>query len=262
MKVIVIKVGDVYITDDDFQRAEENGICKKTLFNRINYLGWDKETAITTKPLNGGMAKRHKYMDIVKKNGINPETFRYRLKRGWDELEAATLPPKDKSISLLKSVERRRKYPKELLEIADKNGIRRRLFYTRIERGMTPMEAATTPLVSPTEKARRATLKRKENNSFCCRVLGAKTHISKATRLYEDSINTDINDESLLINGKRYIVQDSCKEDMIRLNQEYLKDIFQKRYPIKDKIYSHILIDSMGILWAIKIKGGAWQNED
>ena len=201
MKVIVIKVGDVYITDDDFQRAKENGICKSTLFNRINYLGWDKETAITTKPLNGGMAKRHKY--------------------------------------------------KELLEIADKNGIRRRLFYTRIERGMTPLEAATTPLVSQTEKARRATLKRKENNSFCCSVLGAKTHISKAIRLYEDSINTEI-----------YRVQDSCKEDMIRLNQEYLKDIFQKRYPIKDKIYSHILIDSIGILWAIKIKGGAWKNEE
>lgn len=49
MKVIVIKVGDVYITDDDFERAKENGVCKGTLYNRINYLGWDKYKIVVKK---------------------------------------------------------------------------------------------------------------------------------------------------------------------------------------------------------------------
>lgn len=82
--------------------AEQNGICYSTLRYRINRLGWEPERA-ATQPLQDRkkQAKKahessRKYpkeiTDLLGKNNIPYDTFRYRVKAGWDMYEAATKP--------------------------------------------------------------------------------------------------------------------------------------------------------------------------
>lgn len=159
---------DFYITPEEYIIAEKNGICRSTLEKRIHDLMWDKKRAITEKPYKSDRKLNDKYLEIALNNGIDKETFASRvIKLGWDYEKAANTPVKDNLIVLAESREKRRKYPKEHLELALKNGIKRRLFYTRIERGMTSLEAATIPLISGTEKARRATESRRKNGNRC-----------------------------------------------------------------------------------------------
>lgn len=82
--------------------AERNGICYSTLRYRINRLGWDPERA-ATQPLQDRkkQAKKahessRKYpkeiTDLLAKHNIPYDTFRHRIKAGWDMYEAATKP--------------------------------------------------------------------------------------------------------------------------------------------------------------------------
>ncbi len=159
---------DFYITPEEYSMAESNGICRNTLEKRVRDLMWNKKRAITEGPRKLDRNLDKKYIELAKNNGINIETFASRItKLGWSQELAAIVPALDNLIVLENAREKKRKYPKEHLEMAIRNGIKRRLFYTRIQRGMTSLEAATTPLVSGTEKARRATVSRKRNGTRC-----------------------------------------------------------------------------------------------
>src|SRR5690625_4758353 len=80
--------------------AESNGICYSTFRYRVNRLGWTQERA-ATQPLQDRkkQAKRAsensrkypvKYIKLARKNGINYDTFRHRIKAGWNIKEAAS----------------------------------------------------------------------------------------------------------------------------------------------------------------------------
>jgi uncharacterized protein YjcR len=82
--------------------AEKNGICYSTLKYRINVLGWDPERA-ATQPLQDrrkqakiACDKSRVYpkeiIELMKKNGIPYDTFRYRVRAGWSLEDAATRP--------------------------------------------------------------------------------------------------------------------------------------------------------------------------
>jgi hypothetical protein len=97
----------ILLTEEDYQRAIENGINRFTLEARVYDKGWNIEDAIrlpyrTKRGLNGEMWVNHK--SIAAKNGISKETFMNRVldKRGSfynDPYKAATTPIKGGSRS-------------------------------------------------------------------------------------------------------------------------------------------------------------------
>ena len=81
-------------------------------------------------------------------NGISyARAFQRHYVQGWPKERAITTPP-------------RRTYPKEVFELADKNGIQRKTLYQRVRRGMTPEQAATMPVMAFTSAGKNGALKR------------------------------------------------------------------------------------------------------
>ncbi|MDM5270496.1 nucleoside permease [Bacillus wiedmannii] len=78
-------------------------------------------------------------------NGINKNTLRNRVYNcAWDVEEAITTPPRKKRVS--------KKSQSEIwLEIAVKNGMNPNTFYSRLNLGFTPEEAATKPVKQTSE---------------------------------------------------------------------------------------------------------------
>ena len=83
-------VYDYYITDEEYEIAEKNGISKDTLNFRIRRMGWNKEKALTKPPRK--YTDRAKQVEIAKSNGIGRSTFYDRLSYGWKVEDACTIP--------------------------------------------------------------------------------------------------------------------------------------------------------------------------
>ena len=81
---------DYYITDEEYEIAEKNGISKDTLNFRIRRMGWDKEKALTKPPRK--YTNRIKQVEIAKANGISRATFYDRLADGRKVEDAYTVP--------------------------------------------------------------------------------------------------------------------------------------------------------------------------
>ena len=81
---------DFYITDEEYEIAEKNGIIKDTLNYRIRKMGWDKERALNTPTRK--YTKRGKQIEIAESNGIGRTTFYDRLADGWKVEDAYTVP--------------------------------------------------------------------------------------------------------------------------------------------------------------------------
>ncbi len=146
-----MKVYDYYITPEEYEIAAKNGICKATLNYRIRYSGWNKETALTKRI----RPKRNheKWLPLIYKNGISRDTFYKRLKKGWTAYDAATIPIMGKEKVAKKAILKNKKYPNQILELAEKNGISYNTFITRITKSKWDvMKAATTPIITPREK--------------------------------------------------------------------------------------------------------------
>jgi hypothetical protein len=75
-----------YITPEQYETAERNGINKKALENRYHFLGWSIERAIT-EPLKDYDSR---WRRIAEKNGIPGGTYYNRISRGWSKERAAT----------------------------------------------------------------------------------------------------------------------------------------------------------------------------
>ena len=140
---------EYYITPEEYEIAEKNGICKHTLDYRIREAAWDKKRAITEQ-IKGDKYK--KYYEIARKNGIKENTFRKRLSYGMSLEEASTKP-------VDKDHQSKRKYPKEILIIAEQNGIKRNTLISRLRLGWS-LEDATT--IKPNRKIRNESW-RKDN---------------------------------------------------------------------------------------------------
>ena len=120
-----MKIYDYYITPEEYELAEKNGVTKHTLESRVRYLGWEKERAINT-PLK---KEKYKELNIWKKkaieNEINVGTFFNRIEKlNWSYEKAATTKE-----------DKRRKYPLWIREELKKNGINYYTFLKRIEKG-------------------------------------------------------------------------------------------------------------------------------
>lgn len=139
-----------YITPEEYERAELNGVSAPTLEFRIRSLAWPKEKAVSTPPV-----QRRKYKEMSKlaeQNGICYSTFKARVNRyGWDVERAATQPLQDRQAQGKRAKEQNRKYPKEYLDLAKANGISYSTFWSRIIHGWPFDKAATTPLMTRRE---------------------------------------------------------------------------------------------------------------
>ncbi len=143
-----------YITPEEYEEAELKCVHKKMLNNRVHNLGWDKERAINTPPIVRNRNLNQTYAKIAKENGISLDSFAYRINHGWSLEEASTTPIMDLKVHMRELGKASRKYPKELIALAEENGIPIKTFYKRIEiRKMDPYAAATTPLIVGTERA-------------------------------------------------------------------------------------------------------------
>lgn len=79
-------------------------------------------------------------------NGISRSTLEARIRRlGWPKERAITEPPRKLS-----------KITREIVELAQRNGIQRKTFDWRIRSGWPPERAATEPPLSHAERIKRA----------------------------------------------------------------------------------------------------------
>ncbi|MFF2016243.1 hypothetical protein [Paenibacillus sp. NPDC058177] len=131
-----------YITPEEYEQAAAIGIDSENLNRRVRLLGWDKSRALTT-PL-GKMTDRKYWANVAKQNGIGYYTFMNRINNlGWDEEKAATTPLQDRKTAAAHATEKGRKFPVELLRLAEQNGIAYHTMRARINKGWDPQEAAT-----------------------------------------------------------------------------------------------------------------------
>jgi hypothetical protein len=139
-----------YITPEEYQIAEQNGISAATLEVRVRSLAWQKERAINTQP-----HKKHRlgeWIKVAEQNGICYRTLNYRANQlGWDLERAATQPLQDLRAQAQYAREKGRIYPVEILETASRNGINYDTFRGRVKRGWTLTNAATRPTMTSRE---------------------------------------------------------------------------------------------------------------
>lgn len=141
----------IYLLPEDYEKAKKKGIGEKTLYARVYTLGWSKERALN-EPLQSRRDLQAILTDEVRAElsarGISLNTFRGRLKRGWEVERAITAPP---TRHVKKS---HLKYPREVVEKAESNGISYETFVRRVKEGWDMHEASEVKPLSKTEAAR------------------------------------------------------------------------------------------------------------
>lgn len=93
------RVSDTWLQYKDL--CAQHGISNDIFYGRIR-IGWEPHTAATTPVLTKGQkrefvaknrrAKLSPYVNVAEANGISRQTWYARVKLGWSEEEAATLP--------------------------------------------------------------------------------------------------------------------------------------------------------------------------
>lgn len=143
---------DFYITPEEYELAEKNGISRHMLENRIRYAGWSKEKAINT-PLR---KEKYKELNIWKQkaieNGISVGRFFNRIEQLNWSYEKAAITKEDK----------RQKYPLWIKEELKKNGIKYYTFLRRIEKGWDLKRAYTEKTMTNKEALRLGREKQKK----------------------------------------------------------------------------------------------------
>ena len=119
-----------YITDEQYEIAEKNGIRKGTVHNRVTVLNWTVEDAIS-KPPAKGMTFTDEELKLMEKYKLSYLTVCRRLKAGWSR-EAAFGPKKTEN-----------RLSDELIEKAKQNGISYELLYWRKKQCWSDEEAST-----------------------------------------------------------------------------------------------------------------------
>lgn len=140
---------DYYITPGEYEIAERNGIRRQTVEVRIRRFGWGKQKAITDPPKV--YKDRTALKALLKQNGIPFGVFQNRIYcLGWDEQTASTTPLRDAvwwAENARRAGEKSRKYPREMVELAARNGIPYARFRERVaDLGWSYELAATKPV--------------------------------------------------------------------------------------------------------------------
>ncbi|QCT03762.1 hypothetical protein E6C60_3051 [Paenibacillus algicola] len=139
-----------YITPDEYNQAQKNGVDPENLNRRVRLLGWKKDKAINT-PLR--KITDHKYWaDVAEKNGITYYTFTSRINvYGWSEERAATEPLQDFGSMREAGTDAIRKIPRIVLMLAEQNKLKYHTVRMRIKKGWGLYEAATVPVATHSE---------------------------------------------------------------------------------------------------------------
>ncbi|MBZ5212937.1 hypothetical protein LG208_13535 [Bacillus paralicheniformis] len=157
---------DYYISPEEFAKAEANGISKDTVVGRIRRQGWDKQRALS-EPVRFADRSRFAadwaiYGKVAERNGVSRAAFRVRVYRGWSAEKAASTPKVEKKEQIKRMTERSprtkyRKFPEEVIKLAESNGIRYGTLRSRVTRNGWDMHiAATTPVMTQQEIQRKA----------------------------------------------------------------------------------------------------------
>ncbi|BCG57466.1 hypothetical protein [Paenibacillus sp. URB8-2] len=148
---------EFYITPEEYERAEANGVSRMRLEYRIRSWAWEKERAITTPPRP--MQDRSEWRKVAEANDIPRKLFYQRiLKYGWSEERAATQPiatDVDRARHGRLGMEAARVHPAEYIDLARKNGVPYKRFAWRVRHGWSYERAATEGKVPPQEAGRR-----------------------------------------------------------------------------------------------------------
>ncbi|OPD57622.1 hypothetical protein [Bacillus anthracis] len=150
---------DYYITPEEYEVAEKNGIRRKSLEYRIRRGCWDKEKAITI-PTQKEPSEWTKIKNISLKNGISRQTFSARRKRGWSLVDAITIPPLTQDEIIARAKEKNPQkapiFTEEQVKRAEENGISYKTLYDRVKRYKWDLEEAiATPILSASERGRK-----------------------------------------------------------------------------------------------------------
>ncbi|GLY11384.1 hypothetical protein [Pseudobacillus badius] len=140
----------VYITPEDYETAEKNGINRNTLEYRVRYGGFDIDRAITEP-----VAKREPWTPEqrakLKESQLGESTVRERMKKwGISRDEALAIPkftPEETFEQLKKGFEEKHcVFSREQRQKMKENGIKHATAYARWKyRGYTKEEAVTIP---------------------------------------------------------------------------------------------------------------------
>lgn len=143
-----------YVTPDQIDRAEQNGINSKVFALRIRSLGWSVEKATVT-PLSKRHADLTGWREITERNGIKYQTFKKRVNiMGWTHERASTEPLQNKREAMIKVSKDRRIYPIEEIAIALTNGIVYGTYCQRRYAGWNAYDAMTIPIMTKSQIAR------------------------------------------------------------------------------------------------------------
>ncbi|ALA13237.1 hypothetical protein TSARBOMBA_205 [Bacillus phage TsarBomba] len=151
-----------YLTPEDFDIAEQNGIARHIAHRRFYEQGYTRKRAVT-QPVQKRPNPWAEWKEVALKNGICKGTFKSRIYKGSTPEQAATEPIKTRAelAELMEKgrVKKRRRISKELHERARKNGIAATTLQYRLLYSKHPWseeDAVTIPPLSPEETTKRA----------------------------------------------------------------------------------------------------------
>lgn len=82
-----------YLTQQDYDIAQQNGIGRQNLYQRYYMYDWDKERAMTEPIHKRERPERSEWVNVAKANGVSDNLFCMRInKLGWSVRKAATTP--------------------------------------------------------------------------------------------------------------------------------------------------------------------------
>ena len=125
----------VYITPEDYELAEKNGISNKLLYHRVRMLGWDIDRAVKTKK-KGEEYSAEAYRKAYK-IGVCRNTVLERIRSGWNVEKAFSTPLKNSGKKI---------FPDWVYEKAKENGISYSAVYSRVKYGWSLERACTEKL--------------------------------------------------------------------------------------------------------------------
>lgn len=148
-----------YLTPEDFNIAESNGIHRLLAHNRFYHSGFSKERAIT-QPVKNQDTVWAEWKEVAESNGICWTTFNTRLECNYTPERAATEPPMTKlELAANMRSKKKRKISDELIQIAAINGISYNTLAYRLLKSKhkwSEEDAVTIPPLSKAEVAKRA----------------------------------------------------------------------------------------------------------
>jgi len=153
----------IYITPDEYDIAELNGISMKMVNVRVRERGWCKRRAITTPVRFQRKTEEDEWLALSEENNIPRDTYLRRIRDyGWSKQEAATRPIMTREQLAINLNANRSAFTAEDYEVMERNGIPRGVASNRVNTyGWSVREAITTPVMSRSEASKFGRRKKK-----------------------------------------------------------------------------------------------------